>query len=308
MADQNITELPVKTSSGITSSDYMLGIDSAEGYQMLIRDLGDYIIRNVQVNTIAGANQTLKAALDTLNSKYLDNAGAHNAIYRGKYLGASVTEAQWSAISSGTFTDLYIGDYWTINGVNWRIAAFDYWLNCGDTNTTAHHVVIVPDTNLHSAKMNETNITTGAYLGSDFYTGNNDNTGRADAITKVNNAFGSSHILSHREYMQNATSNGYASGGIWMDATVELMTERMVCGNAFYENVLNGTNFPNSYSVDKSQLPLFAHEPSRITNRGHWWLRSVASSANFSVVHYYGYADSSGASYSLGVRPAFGIK
>lgn len=68
MADQNITELPVKTSSGITSSDYMLGIDSAEGYQMLIRDLGDYIIRNVQVNTIAGSNQTLKNALDTLNS------------------------------------------------------------------------------------------------------------------------------------------------------------------------------------------------------------------------------------------------
>ena len=72
MADQNITELPVKTSSGMASSDYMLGIDSAEGYQMLIKDLGDYIIRNVQVNTIAGANQTLKSALDTLNSKLLN--------------------------------------------------------------------------------------------------------------------------------------------------------------------------------------------------------------------------------------------
>lgn len=72
MADQNITELPVKTSSGITSSDYMLGIDSAEGYQMLIRDLGDYIIRNVQVNSIAGSNQTLKSALDTLNSNWVN--------------------------------------------------------------------------------------------------------------------------------------------------------------------------------------------------------------------------------------------
>ena len=308
MSDQNITELPVKTSSGITSSDYMLGIDSAEGYQMLIRDLGDYIIRNVQVNTIAGSNQTLKNALDTLNSKYLDNAGAHNAIYRGKYLGTSVTEAQWSAISSGAFTDLYIGDYWTINSVNWRIAAFDYWLNCGDTNTTAHHVVIVPDTNLRNAKMNDTNITTGAYLGSDFYTGNNDNTGRADAITKVNNAFGSSHILTHRELLTNATTNGYASGGTWVDATVELMNERMVYGNAVFENMISGTSIPYDYTIDKSQLPLFAHEPSRICNRGDWWLRSVASSANFSFVNGNGYATYSAASNSVGVRPAFGIK
>lgn len=80
MADQNITELPVKTSSGITSSDYMLGIDSAEGYQMLIRDLGDYIIRNVQVNTIAGSNQTLKNALDALNSKLILSNNSINAL------------------------------------------------------------------------------------------------------------------------------------------------------------------------------------------------------------------------------------
>lgn len=97
MADQNITELPVKTSSGMTSSDYMLGIDSAEGYQMLIKDLGDYIIRNVQVNTIAGANQTLKSALDTLNSNTallmrpdssgtLSSGNANNVTQTGNWL------------------------------------------------------------------------------------------------------------------------------------------------------------------------------------------------------------------------------
>ena len=74
------------------------------------------------------------------------NDGAHNAIYRGKYLGESATEAQYAAISAGTFDDLYIGDYWTIGGVNYRIAAFDYYLNSGDTACTAHHVVLVPDT------------------------------------------------------------------------------------------------------------------------------------------------------------------
>lgn len=56
------------------------------------------------------------------------NAGAHNGIYRGKFLGNSVTAAQYAAIAAGTFEDLYIGDYWTIGGVNWRIAAFDYYV------------------------------------------------------------------------------------------------------------------------------------------------------------------------------------
>ena len=62
------------------------------------------------------------------------NAGYHNSIYRGKYLGDHVTDEQWEAIQNGTFEGMYIGDYWVINGVNWRIAAFDYWLRTGDKN------------------------------------------------------------------------------------------------------------------------------------------------------------------------------
>ena len=55
------------------------------------------------------------------------NAGVHNSIYRGKPLGSTVTAAQYAEIAAGTFKDLYIGDYWTIGGVNYRIAAFDYY-------------------------------------------------------------------------------------------------------------------------------------------------------------------------------------
>ena len=99
------------------------------------------------------------------------NAPSHNSIYRGKYLGSAVTSAQWTAIKNGTFDDLFVGDYWTIGGVNWRIAGFNYWYNTGDTNCTKNHAVIVPDSNLASCAMNSTNITTGAYVGSDFYTG-----------------------------------------------------------------------------------------------------------------------------------------
>ena len=41
-----------------------------------------------------------------------NNAGAHNAIYRGKSLGSTATTAQYAAIKAGTFDDLHIGDYW----------------------------------------------------------------------------------------------------------------------------------------------------------------------------------------------------
>ena len=70
MADQAITALPKKTYSGsskIAATDYLLGIDSAEGYQMLIQDLGEYIINKVTAS-LAGSNQTLAAAISALNS------------------------------------------------------------------------------------------------------------------------------------------------------------------------------------------------------------------------------------------------
>ena len=227
--------------------------------------------------------------------------------YRGKYLGDSVTTEQWDEINAGTFNGLYIGDYWTINSVNWRIAAFDYWLNSGDTNCTKHHVVIVPDTNLATCQMNSTNITTGAYTGSDFYTGNNSNTGFATAKSVVNSAFGSTHVLKHRILLKNAVSNGYASGYIWTDSTVDLMSEKMVYGTQIYSAMPNGSTIPSQYTVDKTQLPLFALEPSRISNRSHWWLRSVVSASAFAYVSGRGVASTNNASNSYGVRPAFGI-
>ena len=52
-----------------------------------------------------------------------DGAAAHNAIYRGKYLGDSVTDEQWEEIQSGRFHGLFIGDYWTIGDVNWTLVA-----------------------------------------------------------------------------------------------------------------------------------------------------------------------------------------
>lgn len=240
-----------------------------------------------------------------------NNAGAHNAIYRGKSLGSTVTTAQYAAIKAGTFDDLYIGDYWTIGGVNYRIAAFDYYLNSGDTNCTTHHVVIVPDTCLYNAQMHNTssggyeggaaNTTTGGYVGSDMYKSNLE-----QAKTTIKSAF-SGHVLKHRIYLTNAVANGRASGGAWCDSEVDLMCEQMVYGSGIFSPVSDGSNVPANYRVEKSQLPLFQHEPSRICNRNNWWLRDVITASYFAYVGNFGYAYCGGASNSLGVRPAFCI-
>lgn len=240
-----------------------------------------------------------------------NNAGAHNAIYRGKSLGSTVTTAQYAAIKAGTFDDLYIGDYWTIGGVNYRIAAFDYYLNSGDTNCTTHHVVIVPDTCLYNAQMHNTssggwesgaaNTTAGGYVGSDMYKSNLE-----QAKTTIKSAF-SGHVLKHRIYLTNAVANGRASGGAWCDSEVDLMCEQMVYGSGIFSPVSDGSNVPANYRVEKSQLPLFQHEPSRICNKNNWWLRDVITASYFANVGDGGNASYAGASYSFGVRPAFCI-
>lgn len=240
-----------------------------------------------------------------------NNAGAHNAIYRGKSLGSTVTTAQYASIKAGTFDDLYIGDYWTIGGVNYRIAAFDYYLNSGDTSCTTHHVVIVPDTCLYNAQMHNTssggwesgaaNTTAGGYVGSDMYKSNLE-----QAKTTIKSAF-SGHVLKHRIYLTNAVANGRASGGAWCDSEVDLMCEQMVYGSGIFSPVSDGSNVPANYRVEKSQLPLFQHEPSRICNRATWWLRDVITASAFANVNGYGNATYNNASLSLGVRPAFCI-
>ena len=286
-----------------TFSDYIEKLASADTDMLLIHDGNG--VKRISTETFKADLREFAEGLETLLTQItFPGAGAHNGIYRGKNLGTSVSAEQYAAIADGSFDDLYIGDYWVINGVNWRIAAFDYYLNTGDTNCTTHHVVIVPDTCLGENKqMNTSSVTTGGYTGSEMYT-----TNLADAKTLINNAFGSAHILNHRQYLTTTVANGKPSAGSWFDSTVELMTEQNVYGGKVFAPTSDGSTVPTAHTVDKSQFPLFALEPSRITNRTTYWLRDVVSAASFANVYYGGNANYANASHSLGVRPAFSIK
>ena len=262
--------------------------------QMLIHD-GN----GVKVITVENLHKGLQTDIDSVRNVLADGAAAHNCIYRGKNLGTSVTAEQYAAISSGKFTDLYIGDYWVIKGVTYRIAAFDYYYNCGDTNFTKHHVVIVPDTSLYKAQMNTSNVTTGGYTGSAMYKSN-----LAQAKTTIKAAFGSAHVLTKRELLTNAVNGNTPSGWAWFDSDVELMNEVQAYGSVAW-----GAHDGNGYNVASGdgQFPLFMFDRTKLHNREDYWLRDVASATHFSFVNVNGYASNAGASYSFGVRPAFCI-
>ena len=258
--------------------------------------------------TKSGENDSPTYQLDFKNLKGypgdpgigVQNGVAHNTIYRGKNLGSAATAAQYAAISAGTFDDLYIGDYWTIGGVNYRIAAFDYYWNCGDTTVPPHHAVIVPDKNLYLAVMNTTGTTAGGYIGSQMYT-----TNLEQAKTTIKGAF-SGHVMNHRIFAVNAVANGYSSGGAWVDSEVDLMNEQMVYGCGIFSPVSNGSVVPVNSRVEKNQLPLFQYDPAMLNTRETYWLRDVITTANFAFVSS-GNAGDFGASTTLGVRPAFCI-
>lgn len=262
--------------------------------QMLIHD-GN----GVKVITVENLHKGLQTDIDSVRNVLADGAAAHNCIYRGKNLGTSVTAEQYAAISSGKFTDLYIGDYWVIKGVTYRIAAFDYYYNCGDTNFTKHHVVIVPDTSLYKAQMNTSNVTTGGYTGSAMYKSN-----LAQAKTTIKAAFGSAHVLTKRELLTNAVNGNTPSGWAWFDSDVELMNEVQAYGSVAW-----GAHDGNGYNVASGdgQFPLFMFDRTKLHNREDYWLRDVASATAFSLVFAGGNANGSLASLSLGVRPAFCI-
>jgi hypothetical protein len=281
----------------ISSQDFISGVNLSELTQINALTADDkLLIGTAEGNKAIGADDALFAMLDAFIPKE-----QRRMIYRGKNLGAVVTEEQKANIKNGTFKGFFLGDYWTIGSYTWRIVDFDYWYNCGDTAFTTPHLVIMPDKPLYNAQMNETNITTGGYTGSLMYTENLD-----QAKTLAASAFGDL-ILTHREYLTNAVTDGHASAGAWFDSTLDLPNEIMMYGCHVYAAMNNGTVIPTNYTIGKTQLALFTVVPKLISNRATFWLRDVVSSASFASVNASGSPNYYGASYSYGVRPVFAI-
>lgn len=279
--------------------DYFAKMDISQLNQTaLVKSTDRVLVATADGNKGMTVNDAFWGILDSVIS-----VEQRRNIFRGKNLGTAFTSEQKAEVRAGTFKGFFIGDYWSIGDRIWRIADINYWLNDGDGSCTTPHLVIMPDASLYNAQMNETHTTAGGYVGSKMYTDNLSN-----AKTLVNSAFGASNVLTHREYLVNAVTDGYPSGGAWLDSTVELPNEIMMYGCSVFTPSGNGTIIPHIYTIDKTQLALMRMYPLFINPCRQWnWLRDVVSAADFAGVRGDGLTVYSGAAYSVGVRPVFGI-
>ena len=281
----------------LSAGDFIAGVKMADISQVSVISAADRLL----VGTAAGnkainASDAFFSMLDTFIAPE-----QRRMTFRGKNLGGAVTTAQKAAIRDGSFKGLFLGDYWVINNVTWRIADFDYWVNCGDTAAPPHHLVIVPDTALYNHVMNDTHTTEGGYTGSKMRI-----EGLNAAKTTIVAAFGDM-VLTHRENLVNSVADGRPSGCPWTDSSVEIMSEIMVYGCHHFAPTSDGTIVPGNWTISNSQLALMAVCPRFIKTRQDYWLRDVVSAAYFALVHWGGASSYGGAAGSLGVRPAFPV-
>lgn len=240
-------------------------------------------------------NVSVKAASLLAIMETCPPAISHRMIYRGKNLGTSFTTEQSQAVQNGTFTDMYVGDYWVINGKTRRIGDIDYFIHCGDNVDLGHHLLMVDDgldltgDGSTTRFMNDNDTIAGGFKGSKMWNTTIPN----QILPDITTAFGN-HLLNHREYISNAVTDGVPSGGEWVDTTYNIFNEAM-----YYGTVVNSANNAGSglfnTGCSKNQIALFKFDQSSMNRRNSIWLRDVVSATNFASVNVIGSAGRSGA-------------
>lgn len=241
-----------------------------------------------------------------------DGAPTHNNIFRGQNLGA-LNATHIANIQNGTFRDMFIGDYFSINGSNYVIAGINYKKGHGDNTSLGNHLVLMPSDwsktptqtlvpdGSTTHYMNDTDTTAGGFAGSKLY-----QTYLPQIQTKLESDFGA-HLMSFRTFVStHVDASGAPDQGEWRDAKVSIPNEVMIFGTT-----LNGNNKLNSLcniGDENSQLPLMRiNDAERIFNRlGAIWLRDIHSASEFAFADNNGCPNSNKASATwYGIRPFF---
>lgn len=249
---------------------------------------------------------------DAFYSMVPDGMQTHNNIFRGANLGA-LDSTRIANIQNGSFHDMFIGDYFTINGSNYVIAGINAKHLKGDNMTLGNHLLLMPDRFSRSQDgtvmrsdgktthyMNDTDTTTGGFAGTKLY-----NTYMPSIQKRLEADFGS-HLLKFREVVStHVDASGAPDKSEWRDAKLGIPSEVMVYGTTLNGNNKNGSWY--NIGDDDVQLPLFRLNPDELTNHRDlgYWLRDIHSASEFARAGRAGVAAWAGASSPWGGVRAF---
>ena len=250
---------------------------------------------------------------DAFYSMVPDGAPTHNNVFRGKNLGA-LNATHIANIQNGTFRDMFIGDYFSINGSNYVIAGINTKHLHGDNTPLGNHLLLMPDrfSKLEDGTvmmgdgktthyMNDTDTTAGGLAGTKLY-----QTYMPSMQKKLEADFGA-NLLTFRDLVStHVDTNGAPDQAEWRDTKLSIPNEFMVYGATLNGNNKNGSRY--NIGDNDVQLPLFRLNFDELTNHrdGSFWLRDIHSALEFTYVSYYGDTGWNTASDSwCGVRAFF---
>lgn len=247
---------------------------------------------------------------DAFYSLVPDGAPTHNSVFRGQNLGA-LNATHIANIQNGTFHDMFIGDYFTINGSSYVIADINYKKGHGDNISLGNHLLLMPtdwsktptQTLAPDGKtthyMNDTDTTAGGFAGSKLY-----KTYLPQIEQKLASDFGN-HLLNFREIVStHVDDSGAPDQAEWRDAKAMIPSEVMIFGTMVNGNNKNGSWY--NVGDDACQLALMRlNSEERNFHRSNIWLRDVHSASGFASADGNGNATWFGASGTWGGVRAF---
>ena len=311
---------PIYGNAETVQPESIIGIWLVKAYHVPVDNMG----QDITVNGTSADSATGDITLGySIYSPTDFNAYPHNGIYRGKNLGTFTSTAELETflsnheIATGNFTDLYLGDYFTIQdgtyNANWMIAGFDTefykgWLVDGSSDVqwiNQHHITLIPRIPLFNAQMNSTNTTSGGYKGSAMHTST-----LPTVVSNLQTVLGT-HLLKRYALLSNAvdttrsnmygTAGGASSSWEWTEVYATLPSEVQIYGSTIWSS--------SGYDTGEAcmKLPVFNFINHIQFSRWAFWLRGVASSSNFCSANGNGCAVAWDASNSIGVRPVICI-
>lgn len=215
-----------------------------------------------------------------------DGAQTHANIFRGQSLG-ELNATHIANIQNGSFHDMFIGDYFSINGSSYVIADINYKKGHGDTTPLGNHLLLMPtDWSKTSTQtlapdgktthyMNDTDTTAGGFAGSKLY-----KTYLPQIQQKLEADFGN-HLLNFREIISTHVDDSGAPDQVeWRDTKVMIPSETMVYGTMGNGNNKNGLWY--NVGDDATQLALMRlNSEERNFHRQAIWLRDIHSASEF---------------------------